>query len=94
MSLFVGNISRNVRTRDLEDEFDKFGKCTVKHKVCLRTVWHSKGSYGFVEYNEEKDAEQALKELNGKPMSGLSIAIEWSKKSIRYDSAQSHRPQK
>jgi RNA recognition motif-containing protein len=33
MSLFVGNISRNVRTRDLEDEFDKFGPCSVNHRV-------------------------------------------------------------
>jgi RNA recognition motif-containing protein len=33
MSLFIGNISRNVRTEDLEDEFDKFGPCTVKVKV-------------------------------------------------------------
>ena len=33
MSLFVGNISRNVKTRDLEEEFDKFGKCTLNSKV-------------------------------------------------------------
>ena len=33
MSLFVGNISRNVRARDLEDEFTRFGKCQINHKV-------------------------------------------------------------
>ena len=33
MSLFVGNISRNVKTRDLEDEFNRFGKCTLNSKV-------------------------------------------------------------
>ena len=37
MSLFIGNISRNVRTEDLEDEFDKFGPCTVKVKVSHST---------------------------------------------------------
>ena len=33
MSLFVGNISRNVKSRDLEEEFNRFGKCTLNSKV-------------------------------------------------------------
>lgn len=33
MSLFVGNISKNVKVSELEDEFLKFGACTVKPKV-------------------------------------------------------------
>ena len=30
MSLFVANISRSVRMADLEDEFEKYGKCTIR----------------------------------------------------------------
>lgn len=33
MSLFVGNISKNVKVSELEDEFLKFGACIVKPKV-------------------------------------------------------------
>jgi len=33
MSLFVGNISESVNREDLEKEFLKFGKCTIRHKV-------------------------------------------------------------
>jgi hypothetical protein len=33
MSLFVGNISKNVRPFELEDNFNKYGKCSIKHKV-------------------------------------------------------------
>ena len=33
MSLFVGNISRNVRSSDLKDAFEKFGKCDINIKV-------------------------------------------------------------
>jgi hypothetical protein len=33
MSLFVGNISKNIRSTELEEEFDKFGPCTVNAKV-------------------------------------------------------------
>ena len=35
MSLFVGNISKNVKKSDLVDEFDKFGKCDINHKVLV-----------------------------------------------------------
>ena len=33
MSLFVGNISKNVRLSELEDEFFKFGRCEIKQHV-------------------------------------------------------------
>ena len=33
MSLFVGNISKNVNERELEDEFEKYGKCSINFKV-------------------------------------------------------------
>ena len=33
MSLFVGNISKNVKQYQLEDSFNKYGKCTIKQKV-------------------------------------------------------------
>lgn len=33
MSLFVGNVSKNVRRQDLVDAFEKFGKCEVNIKV-------------------------------------------------------------
>jgi len=38
MSLFVGNISKNVRQYELEDQFNKFGKCSIKQKVTWREI--------------------------------------------------------
>ena len=35
MSLFVGNLSKNVRSDELKDEFKKYGQCTVTNKVSL-----------------------------------------------------------
>lgn len=35
MSLFVGNISKNVRSKDLQEAFDKYGKCELNIKVQL-----------------------------------------------------------
>jgi RNA recognition motif-containing protein len=33
MSLFVGNISKNVHRQDLIEQFEKFGKCDINIKV-------------------------------------------------------------
>lgn len=33
MSLFVGNISKYVKSWELEDEFMRFGRCEIKRNV-------------------------------------------------------------
>ena len=33
MSLFVGNISKYVKSFELEDEFNRFGRCEIKRNV-------------------------------------------------------------
>ena len=35
MSLFVGNISKNISLKDLEEEFHKFGMCRINQRVSL-----------------------------------------------------------
>lgn len=50
MSLFVGNISKNVRLNELEDEFFKFGRCEIKQH----------GSYAFIVFDDDKSAEDAM----------------------------------
>jgi len=71
MSLFVGRLSSDARSRDLEDLFYKFGKitrCDVK-----------RGGFGFVEFEDKRDAEDAIKELDGATLLGRRIAVEWAK---------------
>ena len=71
MSLFVGNISRSARTEDIEKDFKKYGHCRIKFK----------GSYAFIEFESEKDGEDAIKNLQSKMVGGRELNIEWSKKS-------------
>jgi len=33
MSLFVGNISKHVKSFELEEEFNRFGRCDIKRHV-------------------------------------------------------------
>ena len=86
MSLFVGNISRNVSPKELESEFGRFGACKIIHR----------GSYAFIEYthdsNAERDAEHAKRNLDGKNMGGLCLNIEWSKRSGKFNPSESNRP--
>ena len=78
----MGNISKHVKSFELEDEFRRYGDCDIKRH----------GSYAFIEYNSEKDAEAAIQGLNGFNMKGLDIGIEWSKRSNRYDPRETRRP--
>ena len=53
MSLFIGNISRNADYHEIEKAFTEFGKCR----------FNPKGKYGFMEFQNESDAEEAKESL-------------------------------
>ncbi|KAJ1964004.1 hypothetical protein GGI12_001697 [Dipsacomyces acuminosporus] len=76
--LFIGRLPREMRSSELERIFDKFGKlsrCDVKRGSNL--------SYGFIEYNDLNDAEDAIKECNGMSVQGERIVVEFAKGSAR-----------
>lgn len=50
-----------------------------------------KGSYAFIDFTKEPDAEEAKSRLQGANLGGLRIKIEWSKKSGKFDSRDSGR---
>jgi RNA recognition motif-containing protein len=50
-----------------------------------------KGNYAFITFEDERDAEDALEECQGKEVNGSRINIEWAKGSGRYDGARSKR---
>jgi len=74
--LFTGRLPSDARPRDLEDLFYKYGRivrCDVKI------------GYGFVEFEDRRDAEDALRELDGATLLGRTIAVEWARGSRRSD---------
>ena len=79
MSLFIGNLSNSCNITDLEKLFGEYGKCTIKYL----------GTYGFAEFDSEKDAEEAFNALQGKNVNGRDLKLEWSKKSKKYDKGSS-----
>ena len=81
MSLFIGNISNSISSSELEKTFNEFGRCSINYK----------GTYAFAEFDNEKDAEEAMNHLQKKNMGGRELNIEWSKKSKKYDESKRHR---
>ena len=81
MSLFIGNISNSISSTELEKTFNEFGRCKLNYK----------GTYAFAEFDNEKDAEEAMNHLQKKNMGGRELNIEWSKKSKKYDEGKRHR---
>jgi len=67
--LFLGNLGHDCRLRDIEKLFKNYGE--------LRNV-NIKGKYGFLEMDDREDAEDAIKDLDGKSFNGGRIRIEFS----------------
>ncbi|KAF4390398.1 hypothetical protein G4B88_024404 [Cannabis sativa] len=57
--VYVGNLSPRVTERDLEDEFRAFG--------VIRSVWVARRppGYAFIDFDDSRDAEDAIRELDG-----------------------------
>ncbi|WOL02311.1 serine/arginine-rich splicing factor 4-like [Canna indica] len=73
MSLYVGNLSPNVRQEELEHVFRRFGRCNIQLK----------DGYGFAVYEATADAERALRALRGKPICGEQLSLNWSNRQPR-----------
>ncbi|XP_015127392.1 serine-arginine protein 55 isoform X5 [Diachasma alloeum] len=65
--VFVGGLTYRVRERDLEKFFRKYGR--IK-EVAM------KNGFAFVEFDDYRDADDAVYELNGKELLGERITVE------------------
>jgi len=65
--VFVGNLAPDVRARDVEGFFRGYGKLG---DISL------KNGYGFVDFDDHRDAEDAVADLDGKDMNGDKIRVE------------------
>lgn len=71
--IYVGDLLANVRRDELEAEFGQFGR--------IKDIWIAQNppGFAFVEYEEEKDAEKAVREMDGKSVCGTRVRVEVSK---------------
>ncbi|CAL8323802.1 unnamed protein product [Merluccius merluccius] len=65
--LYVGRLSYHVREKDIQRFFSGYGKLM---EIDL------KNGYGFVEFDDNRDADDAVYELNGKELCGERVVVE------------------
>lgn len=67
--VFIGGITDDIRKDEIEKEFSKFGK--------LISVWVAANppGFAFVEFEDERDAEEAVRAMNGGSIPGTSAKL-------------------
>ncbi|CDQ97602.1 unnamed protein product, partial [Oncorhynchus mykiss] len=65
--VFIGRLSPHARERDVEKFFKGYGR--------IREV-NLKNGFGFVEFDDHRDADDAVYELNGKELCSERVTIE------------------
>lgn len=74
MKLYVGGLAFSVTEQELETAFAEIGKVTSAVVIKDRDSGQSKG-FGFVEMDDVKESQNAIKEMNGKDIGGRTIVV-------------------
>lgn len=74
MNIYIGNMGPGVTVDILKEMFDAFGDVASCKIITDRRSGRSKG-FGFVEMPSNSEADQAIKNLNGKFIDGQNIKV-------------------
>jgi cold-inducible RNA-binding protein len=72
--IFVGNLSFDTTSADLESLFAEIGTCESATVVTDRDTGRSRG-FGFVEMSSADEASKAISSLNGRDVGGRQINV-------------------
>lgn len=82
IELYVGNLSYDVREKDLRREFGKFGG--VKSARIIKNKFNNKSKgFGFVEMDNRAGSLEAIRAMNGKEVRGRRIVVNEAKSEAR-----------
>src|SRR5688500_1527856 len=72
--LYVGNLSYNASSSDLEQLFGQHGTVQSAEVIADRDTGRSKG-FGFVEMGSDEEAQAAIAALNGQEHDGRALTV-------------------
>jgi RNA recognition motif-containing protein len=78
MNIYVGNLPYNVTESDLLETFTGFGQVSKVKLITDKFSGESKG-FGFVEMDNNSEADAAIKGLNGSNIKGRNITVNQAK---------------
>jgi cold-inducible RNA-binding protein len=76
--LYVGNLSYDVDSSQLEEMFTSHGTVTSAQIITDRDTGRSKG-FGFVEMGSDAEAQAAIAALNGQQSNGRALTVNEAK---------------
>ena len=72
--LYVGNLPYNVTQEQLGEHFAQAGTVSSAAVITDRYSGQSKG-FGFIEFENDEEADKAIEMLNGKDFQGREIVV-------------------
>jgi RNA recognition motif-containing protein len=78
MNIYVGNLAYGLTDANLKEIFSPYGEVASASIIMDRDSGRSKG-FGFVEMPNNTEAENAIKNLNGKEVQGRNITVNQAK---------------
>ena len=78
MKLYVGNLSFQTSSEDLQELFAQAGTVESASVVEDRDTGRSRG-FGFVEMSSKEEGEAAIQQLNGKEVGGRALTVNEAK---------------
>ena len=73
-NIYCGNLSYQLTEEQLREAFAAFGEVASAKIIIDRATGQSKG-FGFVEMPSQEEAEEAIRQLDGTPLSGRNIRV-------------------
>ena len=74
MNIFVGSLPWSIEEADLRESFEVYGSVSSVKIITDKFTGRSKG-FGFVEMENDAEAEKAIAELNGANVEGRTIVV-------------------
>jgi RNA recognition motif-containing protein len=78
MNIYVGNLDYKISENDLEGLFEEFGAVSSARVITDKVSGRSKG-FGFVAMENQDEAMNAIKELNGAEFESREITVNEAK---------------
>jgi len=78
MNIYVGNLAYSVTDADLSQAFSAYGAVASASVIKDKFSGQSKG-FGFVEMPNNAEANEAIKNLNEKPLKGRNMRVNEAK---------------
>lgn len=74
MNIFVGSLPYRLKEAQLSQYFEEYGQVSSAKIVTDRETGRSKG-FGFVEMENDEEANAAIEALNGQEVDGRNIVV-------------------